>query len=765
MIELGTSSASSLYVSRLESAYKSFSWVRDPDFALLQDIDIYETIMKDANTAHAVRQRKHKVAGRKWRCVPASDTEADKRAAAIIEALLREIKSFASARLSLAEAVFRGSAWAAISGEWDHREPAGEAGLWWAPTRIKDVSKLRMRLMRGPDDRLEWNAYSVARSAWEPLAKRRAWMVHVVYDQAEDALEHGRGLGTSIYYYQWAKGKVLREGLTALETWSRGIIEAKIDGMRQGSATSRTNVAIARTWLNVLDEMRSRHVIAHDSRDEVGVIQGPAEGYAGVVAFLNYLDNGIVRSCLGSVLPTGGDLGTGSLARSETEADSTNDLIAFDQDLQADAITDDVIGLTWRMNRAPLARAGLARAHPPRFELFADQHADPQKAIAVIEGLQRAHVPLKRDEVYEQTGFTPPTENDDVFEAPEAGAAAPAQAGSFASFAAAERCPDGTFKPEGGDCGEHGPGEEEKPGAKKPKAEEKPKAGKRAPAGSQLPSDTLKKLKALGVKKLPQADIPVETVEIDLSGDVDSHALIKWRDTSGKKQSEYSAVFHERNAAVKFARTKKLEPLLDAHVRGLEGKLSAAEPGSREHAALTIALLIAGTGLRPGGEAGAEAHGHFGISTLRPEHVNVEGGSVSLDFIGKSGKRNQTSLRDPRLAASVSGYLSRTEKGEPIFPASAADARKHALPGGKLKDFRTLVATRTARAAIREIKPPPPLDPNPKKAVRQMALAFTKVSTIAAKVINNSPSMARKAYIHPEVFKAWAKEVGYVIAV
>ena len=69
------------YAYMLRDALMMRDWVYDPSFALASDWDIYQKVMRDPVAAHAIRYRKHMVAGTEWRIEPGSDKPADKRAA------------------------------------------------------------------------------------------------------------------------------------------------------------------------------------------------------------------------------------------------------------------------------------------------------------------------------------------------------------------------------------------------------------------------------------------------------------------------------------------------------------------------------------------------------------------------------------------------------------------------------------------------------------------------------------------------------------
>jgi hypothetical protein len=52
----------------------------------------------------------------------------------------------------------------------------------------------------------------------------------------------------------------------------------------------------------------------------------------------------------------------------------------------------------------------------PQFKTIQDPFIDPAEAATRVATLRGADIPLRKDEVYEQVGFTPPSPEDEIFE-------------------------------------------------------------------------------------------------------------------------------------------------------------------------------------------------------------------------------------------------------------------------------------------------------------------------------------------------------------
>ena len=287
------------------------------------------------------------------------------------------------------------------------------------------------------------------------------------------------------------------------------------------------------------------------------------------------------------------------------------------------------------------------------------------------------------------------------------------------------------------------------------------KKNKKALPGTQLPHEVLKKLLDLKVSKLPQGTIPASDVRVDLDGNVDTHAIISWKDVKGKIQQGYTPTFHENNAKKKWERIVKFQGNIPSLKSKFDNIVNNQKPGVPLHQAALIAGIIAESGLRPGNMSSVKNHEHYGISTLKKKHVRVDGDTISLEFVGKSGKTNVTEITNPSLAKAMKSYADSKDYDDHLFnPGMAKNMAAGLLDKGmKLKDLRTIKASSTARELINAVALPPPLTGNEKKDKKLLARAMNDVSGKIAGILNNTPAIARASYIHPDIFMKWAVDV------
>jgi DNA topoisomerase-1 len=235
-------------------------------------------------------------------------------------------------------------------------------------------------------------------------------------------------------------------------------------------------------------------------------------------------------------------------------------------------------------------------------------------------------------------------------------------------------------------------------------------------------------------------------------------------DDAGRAQYLYHADWSRRTAARKFDRALEFAATLPAVRRGVTRDLRREGLGRERVLAGAFRLLDAEL-LRVGSERYAQENGSVGLTTLRGEHVAIDGDTVGLSFIGKSGEPWERSFDDPDLAALLAELTARGPSAQVLswqdddgwHRLRAAevndDLRARAGADATVKDVRTLRGTTVAARALAR------LGVEPTDAARKRAIAAA--AREAAKVLGNTPAVARGSYIDPRVIDRY--EHGVVV--
>jgi DNA topoisomerase-1 len=249
--------------------------------------------------------------------------------------------------------------------------------------------------------------------------------------------------------------------------------------------------------------------------------------------------------------------------------------------------------------------------------------------------------------------------------------------------------------------------------------------------------------------------IPPAWTNVWISPRPDGHILATGRDSRGRKQYIYHPRWREVRDQTKFHRLGDFGQALPGVRRRIERDLDL--PGLPRNKVLgAVIRLMDLTLIRIGNEQYARQNQHYGLTTLRHDHVRFQDPTtVMFEFRAKSGKEQRVLLSDPRLAAIV--HACHELPGQKLFQYVDDDGRIVHVGSTEVnaylraitkaiftaKDFRTWGGTVTAAEALVNFGPP-----------RSAADAKRKINAAidaAAQRLNNTRAVCRKSYVSPRV--------------
>ncbi|WEK05159.1 MAG: DNA topoisomerase IB [Candidatus Devosia phytovorans] len=250
--------------------------------------------------------------------------------------------------------------------------------------------------------------------------------------------------------------------------------------------------------------------------------------------------------------------------------------------------------------------------------------------------------------------------------------------------------------------------------------------------------------------------IPPAWRDVRIAAKANAHIQVLGVDEAGRDQYIYHPEWELRRDGKKQKRLSALTAVLPRLRKKIAEALDA-ETGSRELALAIAVALIDRTAMRVGREKYLETSGTRGAGTLYARDVRVTGDEVCMNFDAKGGKRAEYCLTDPSLAQAVSRiktlpgkrllvYRNEAGKIRPIKTGAINDFLRD-LAGVEIsaKDFRTLHASALAGEALAEME----VGTSETARRRQMAQVAKQVSD----VLRNTPTICRKSYIAPCLFK------------
>jgi DNA topoisomerase-1 len=231
----------------------------------------------------------------------------------------------------------------------------------------------------------------------------------------------------------------------------------------------------------------------------------------------------------------------------------------------------------------------------------------------------------------------------------------------------------------------------------------------------------------------------------------DGHLLAVGQDERGRRQYLYHERWRSIRDQLNFYRLIGFGDALPV-IRADVDKQLRRRTLDTDRVLAAMLRIIDRAGLRVGNEVYAEENDSYGLTTLLKRHVRVEGTTVYFRFPAKSGKQADLALRDPGVARVVRLLLDQqgrrlfTVAGVPIA-SDAINARLAELTGAHLtaKDFRTWHGTSTVfRHLVRQLPAGDDAETHVLAAIDAAALA-----------LNNTRTVARAHYIHPEVIDGY----------
>lgn len=252
--------------------------------------------------------------------------------------------------------------------------------------------------------------------------------------------------------------------------------------------------------------------------------------------------------------------------------------------------------------------------------------------------------------------------------------------------------------------------------------------------------------------------IPPAWTEVWICPDPSGHIQVTARDSKGRKQYRYHNLYREARDASKFRRLFEFSEVLPAIRERAEHDLRGIEL-SRSQVLATAVQLLEKTLIRVGSDEYAKENRSYGLTTLRDEHVEIDGSAVRFSFRGKSGVQHALSVTDSRIARIV--QRCRDLPGQELFQYVDGTGKQvtigsedvngylQEISGVRIsaKDFRTWGGSMLAGNRFREL--------GPAGASRELTRNINSVVDAVAERLGNTRAVCRKYYIHPALVEAY----------
>lgn len=228
---------------------------------------------------------------------------------------------------------------------------------------------------------------------------------------------------------------------------------------------------------------------------------------------------------------------------------------------------------------------------------------------------------------------------------------------------------------------------------------------------------------------------------------INGHLQSTGRDNADRKQYLYHQRWEEVRNMRKFNRMLGFGEALPGLRAQVAHDLDAPHL-SREQVMATAVRLLDTSFIRIGNQQYTDKNGTYGLTTIEPDHVTVDGETVELGFEGKSHVFREIKVDDAKLARRIKQmqelpgeqlftYLD--ESGEVCDVDSThvnSYLQTHMEDNYSAKDFRTWAGTVLTFRCLTQN------DCTPVEAVKEVAA-----------VLGNTPAVCKNYYVHPQIFK------------
>ena len=251
--------------------------------------------------------------------------------------------------------------------------------------------------------------------------------------------------------------------------------------------------------------------------------------------------------------------------------------------------------------------------------------------------------------------------------------------------------------------------------------------------------------------------IPPAWEDVWICAAANGHLQATGRDAKGRKQYRYHDAWNDHRNRLKFDRMVPFGEALPSIRQRVEADLRKRSLGREKVLALCVRLLDE-TLVRVGNEQYAAENATYGLTTIRDKHVSFSGSEVTFAFVGKSGKSQEVSVDDARVARLVKAC--QDIPGYDLFQFYDEAGDKQDVESGHVngylqettgetftaKDFRTWGGTVTAAERLAEHE-----DVEADAADGMIVQAIKDT----AAVLGNTPAVCRRYYVHPDVLDAF----------
>lgn len=255
--------------------------------------------------------------------------------------------------------------------------------------------------------------------------------------------------------------------------------------------------------------------------------------------------------------------------------------------------------------------------------------------------------------------------------------------------------------------------------------------------------------------------IPPAWSDVWICAKANGHLQATGKDLRKRKQYRYHNQWAILRNETKFHRLPAFGKVLPLLREQLKKDMAGTELTEAKVVATVISLMEK-TYIRIGSSDYEKLYGSYGLTTLKDNHVEVNGANLQFSFKGKKGIYHKISIRNKKLAEIVQAC--KDIPGKELFQYFDANGNRQSIDSGMVneyirkatggdftsKDFRTWAGTLNMLRSIRAIDDAATISERKKKVLE----ALDEVSAL----LGNTRTVCKKYYVHPGIIRLYEED-------
>jgi hypothetical protein len=278
---------------------------------------------------------------------------------------------------------------------------------WEVPVRLQEVDLRRFRIERNPvrPEIAYYTVWDVETDQYVQLEDRRVnpqaylstqdfiWLRH----EFEETSPYSRGLGEVLYRIAYIKNRTLQYWADLGEHWGKPLLVASIDAARAtydaavNSGGLQNAEAAMDRWLEILENMRARHVAVKPEYDKLEVHEAGNTGNNLLKQLVDYCDSRINIVLLGAELTTSAP-SVGSYASAQLHQGTSNIIKNYSRTNEAEEYERSLLADIYFRNRLNFRALGVrwSGARPARLEISSKREEQQQELLEKASSLDKS---------------------------------------------------------------------------------------------------------------------------------------------------------------------------------------------------------------------------------------------------------------------------------------------------------------------------------------------------------------------------------------